>query len=736
MTTRSTHVVRCSPKDADGNPIPGGMAADVKVMDFVTFRLPNGEEIGYDIAAKKAIPFVVDRTGDGQGIGGSPANSTRISHMARLVSKDDPTQMIDVEVLDAVAFRAPNNDEWVMLMPIYGVSDSITDHTDSGLEQSGGGNGSATRASHVQKLSEVSSYQAAVPPNSNAPQGETVNSVNSDYPAGSDPIPDQNAKRLLCTKVDAISFNGPNNEEWTMLIPEKSAQDVDTTQYDDQGNPPENTDPNPYVRWPKDSAGPWVSDQLGEQLDGTNVASQGPFWWIKNLVVPGNDIMFLDIRCIRGNDGGADFTYGSGTLLASPHQVLGTGPWTFSDDYGCTTPIEISPTIPAGWVPPVVAVGGAGPLDGFAGFPTGYDIKDAKGIISLTSDPIKIVPPPPPGAPPYSGPMPDPRDQNPIGAMAGIYYIWSPASSVANGIGEAIRSSTNYPGWFIKQSDFPFLIYDSYFTDVYQLYDDSQPYGPPVITGSVTGVQGTLTSAPPPTGGGGRAAVCMMALSPYTHGVTMYDAWDGSYNVTKWEMHIPLFLNLAKLKKLVPIDTGTGAQLYTFKITWPTWASPPDVSFPGVSAKIGTFFGSGMAGKVAKAMDFPMDRWYAQAGLTPPQVGVDGFVDIPGFLDDPFDMNWKATSDTLKEADGTPKILQLSWATASVSANPSDRYYWGDGSSMTLTVDLAAVGPSSVDHSSASSDGKTGPYYIDSVPPNNVGDGFGLDGPQGGWWGS
>jgi hypothetical protein len=58
-----------------------------------------------------------------------------------------------------------------------------------------------------------------------------------------------------------------------MKIPIADDNSIDTTVYDDDGEPPENTDPNPYIRWPSNSEGPWLGA-------GVPVA-QGPFWWIK-----------------------------------------------------------------------------------------------------------------------------------------------------------------------------------------------------------------------------------------------------------------------------------------------------------------------------------------------------------------------------------------------------------------------------------------------------------------------
>jgi hypothetical protein len=260
MYTRSTHTVRIT------NPSSPSLWVDVEVIDKVVFRGPNGEEFMYSMT--KAYPYVLDKTGDGDTIGDS-FSCSRASHMTRLVGVADPTQMIDVEVLDAIAFIGPNNEEFVLLMPQTGIKEAVVDNTGNNLAI--GATDTTTRAVHIAELKELT-------------DGTTFD---TDSGLSNAPTAPATGRILLAKRVDAVAFTGPNQSEWLMLIPKSAAVNIDTTVYttDSDGNsvPPENTDPNPYIRWPQASAGPWVSgvgapDAIADP--DAPIAAQGPLWWI------------------------------------------------------------------------------------------------------------------------------------------------------------------------------------------------------------------------------------------------------------------------------------------------------------------------------------------------------------------------------------------------------------------------------------------------------------------------
>ena len=259
--TRSTHLVKIT------NPNNAANVIVVEVLDNVVFVGPNNEQFMYQLPAKGKgnKPYVLDLTGDtqtlifgisgGDGTIGDPDHCSRVSHMEKLVSNTEPNQCIDVEVLDAMSFIGPNNAQWCITMSAKGVVEAITDNTNSNLKVPV--QGSTTRAVHVAKITQLK-------------PGGRWGSDNTDEPPIS---PEDEAKRFLLIKqVDKIAFKGPNNEQWLMIIPKAGANTKDTTEYTDD-EPPENPDPNPYIRFPGNSQGPW----LGADVP----VAQGPFWWIK-----------------------------------------------------------------------------------------------------------------------------------------------------------------------------------------------------------------------------------------------------------------------------------------------------------------------------------------------------------------------------------------------------------------------------------------------------------------------
>ena len=101
MTTRRTHTVRIK------NPNQNGAYVDVQVLDAITFTGPNNFQMSFSVPAQGGdiSVAIVDNTGDGNSKG-NLANCTRASHMVRLTSQSDDTQVLDVEVCDAFASAA------------------------------------------------------------------------------------------------------------------------------------------------------------------------------------------------------------------------------------------------------------------------------------------------------------------------------------------------------------------------------------------------------------------------------------------------------------------------------------------------------------------------------------------------------------------------------------------------------------------------------------------------------
>lgn len=267
--TRRIHLVRVT--QGGGSGASGAPWADIVVCDSVAVRGENGQETLYDVTATKANPFIKDDTGDGNEAG-DKTNCSRSSHMVRLTSVTDSTQMFDAEVLDAFSVRGPNGQETTFILPSAKKNDAVKDNTGLGLDVAA--SSSTTRANHIAKISEVTSGPGAT--------GATGGSTNTDYP----PVdPNTSDRYVAVTRMDAINFKGPNGEELTLVVPDPDDKTAnDTTQYNSDGSPPNNTDPNHYLFWPQNSSGPWLgANPTASDGSSGGTVDQGPLWWIKRL---------------------------------------------------------------------------------------------------------------------------------------------------------------------------------------------------------------------------------------------------------------------------------------------------------------------------------------------------------------------------------------------------------------------------------------------------------------------
>lgn len=259
MATRVTHTVRCR------NPKNSRQFVDVEVLDALTVMAANGQSILYWVRAKD-----------------SDLGASRVTHFVTVTNPNDVTQTLDVEVLDGFALQPPitsdaNSDVTainlnaggatpnnggapiaLLMRDVRSSSTLIVDKTGLGLGQTPA---EATRSGHV----------------------NVVTTAGATDDGAAMPDTDSGADWLTTIITDAIAFQGPNGQESVLLVP-KSAQDAhDTTQTvadPDTGEqvPPDNDDPQEYVRFPDNSMG----QNLGANPTGGPI-SQGILWHIKNI---------------------------------------------------------------------------------------------------------------------------------------------------------------------------------------------------------------------------------------------------------------------------------------------------------------------------------------------------------------------------------------------------------------------------------------------------------------------
>jgi hypothetical protein len=249
--TRRTHLVRVPMDDPPSTGKPNEYI-DLEVLDAISFRIENGDEVVLDLDVKRSVPYIVDDTGGGHAK--KPADATRRSHMKRITKGD---QKLDVEVVDCWAARDQNGDEWILDMQKTSVYD-ISDGTGS----------SSTRRAHDETIS--------------VPFGKSKADAGEDY--------------LTCQRSDDISFRKVNDDEVIISIPscdDPHARNVDfgrasTYTTPQNYNPSDDSDsavappllsvskdPHNYVSAVKGAAGFLTKDEK---------IQMGPFWWIRKVV--------------------------------------------------------------------------------------------------------------------------------------------------------------------------------------------------------------------------------------------------------------------------------------------------------------------------------------------------------------------------------------------------------------------------------------------------------------------
>jgi hypothetical protein len=234
-TSRVVHVVRCK------NPKNSQMYVDVKVIDAIGYQTVNGDTGMFYCPAKSAVPLIVDNTGDGNGV--TSGNPSRASHMVRLTGSTDPSMVIDVEVLDAIAFQSVNGMQFMLTMAPGG--EFIVDNTDGNLANAVD---DASRGLHVVKLAAPAASGATSP------------------------------TALYVKRLDAVAFESVSGEQNLIFQPGDGPNEIDATIYNSDGSPPDNADPNIYVAWPQKvnggqgTSGPYLGKNIG--------TDQGLLWWI------------------------------------------------------------------------------------------------------------------------------------------------------------------------------------------------------------------------------------------------------------------------------------------------------------------------------------------------------------------------------------------------------------------------------------------------------------------------
>jgi hypothetical protein len=118
--TRASHIERFG-----GN---GSSGIDQEVLDGLVMKGPNGSELMLNMPKGKATAFVVDNTGNGLGVALS-VHTTRAAHIQKILAVEETEddqgnvtattgpKFLLVQRTDAIAFKGPNGQEFLMYIP-------------------------------------------------------------------------------------------------------------------------------------------------------------------------------------------------------------------------------------------------------------------------------------------------------------------------------------------------------------------------------------------------------------------------------------------------------------------------------------------------------------------------------------------------------------------------------------------------------------------------------------------
>lgn len=236
--TRRSHIVRIS--DAPKGDPPSDTYVDMEILDSIAFRIEGNREVILDFKGGKIKPYIVDDTGDGNGK--TPDDGTRRSHMKRITDKKSGN-FFDVEVLDCIAFRDQNGEEWILNLPSTNASP---------FNISTGAKGD-TRRTHNEKIAQDRTQKD---PKDNYLTIERTDKVAFRTISGKEMIID------MASNDDPFS---PNPRATTITTP------ANYNPNSDEVIPPPNTDDNVYAFFPK-GGNPFTADEK---------ISQGMLWWIR-----------------------------------------------------------------------------------------------------------------------------------------------------------------------------------------------------------------------------------------------------------------------------------------------------------------------------------------------------------------------------------------------------------------------------------------------------------------------
>jgi hypothetical protein len=236
MTTGSAsyHKVRVGPASDPGG--AEGTFLDFLVWDAISLIRENGQEILFNVNGMNAIPA-----------------SNQLTHLLTVTNPDDSTQSCQFEILDAVSLISTNGQELLINSPVGGATIYTTNYN---VDPVSGGDIAQTENAIVSSTSEASRLEFITVIGNGGPVDPTTSP--SDY--------------ILSSYPNGISTMRTNGQEF--LINRFSGGPFDdTTQYNEDGSPPTNSDPNVYAVIP---------DGAGLSM-GRALVSQGMLWQVCNL---------------------------------------------------------------------------------------------------------------------------------------------------------------------------------------------------------------------------------------------------------------------------------------------------------------------------------------------------------------------------------------------------------------------------------------------------------------------
>lgn len=254
--TRRTHIVRIKDKNSDNY-------IDVEVLDAISFRVENGKEVILNMAASRSQPLIIDNVGGGHGK--SPAKPSMRTRVKRI---KNGKQMLDIEVVEAAAFRDQRGEEWVLDMVKPGSSFNVSD---------GAGNPKSTRRVHTEIVS--------------APFGKKKSEAGTDY--------------ITVIRADNIAFRKKRNEEVIISCPssdDKNAANVTFSRASTFIHSPDNNydpsdDNSSEPQKLEDSGDPHFYAAFVDEADGFMTGDEkiemGPFWWIRKIHKPQSGLVWF-----------------------------------------------------------------------------------------------------------------------------------------------------------------------------------------------------------------------------------------------------------------------------------------------------------------------------------------------------------------------------------------------------------------------------------------------------------